>query len=112
MRKLLLALGLITLTSSANAAVIAYTWEENGDLLTQYSGTLDLSGMSQFQSRTQSTNNTFQPFRTIFFRLNDYVGYSPATVSNTGPGALSPTRIGTTASSVPFVGFGDQFGYA
>ena len=111
MRKLLAGLILSLFATTGHAAVIAYTWEENGDLLTQYTGSLDLAGLSSSQGRTQVDQFLIRPDRAFYFNMFDYVGYFDASHSITGPGSTIPGGLSTVSTSFFHTQQGDQFGY-
>ncbi len=111
MHKLLLGIVMSLLASASHAAVIAHTWEENGDLLTQYSGSLDVTGLTFAQSRTQVPLSLIRPNRAFYFNMFDYNGYLDANHSITGPGATIPNGLSSIATSFIHTRQGDQFGY-
>lgn len=111
MKTVFTALGLSLLASTSHGAVVAYTWEEGGDLKTEYSGSLDLSGLTYAQGLTQVNYRRFQPNRNFYWNMDDYQGHFDATVSVTG--GASSTVLGNPSPSV--IGhttyYGDVFGY-
>ncbi len=111
MHKLLLILFLSLLAPASQAAVVAYTWEENGDLLTQYSGSLDVTGLSFAQGRTQVDLSIIRPDRAFYFNMFDYNGYFDASHTITGPGATIANGLSSISTNFSHTRQGDQFGY-
>jgi hypothetical protein len=97
--------------TASQGAVIVYTWEEGGNLVTEYSGSLDLSGLSYAQGLTQVDYRLFQPDRNFYWNMDDYQGHWNASVSVTGGASStvlanpSPSVIGHTTY------YGSVFGY-
>lgn len=111
MRKLLIGLFLSLFATAGQAAVVAYTWEEDGNLLTQYSGSLDVSGLTVAQGRTQVDQSLIRPNRAFYFNMFDYDGYFDASHSITGPGATISGGLSTVSMNFFHTRQGDQFGY-
>ena len=111
MRKLLLGLIISFFASTSQAAVVAYTWEENGDLLTEYSGTLNVSGLTFAQGRTPVSQSLIRPDRAFYFNMFDYLGYFNAAHSITGPGATLANGLSPLSTNFFHTRQGDQFGY-
>ena len=99
------------LAGTASAAVVAYTWEENGNIRTEYSGSLDLSGITYAQGRTQVNYATFRGNTTRYFNMFDYKGYWDATMTTSGPGAAGPLSVSSSTTTFNHTRYGDQFGY-
>lgn len=66
MKKLVLSGVFAAMASASHGAVIAYTWEEGGNLVTEYSGSLDLSGLTYAQGLTEVNYRLFQPDRNFY----------------------------------------------
>ncbi|MEM7525913.1 MAG: VPLPA-CTERM sorting domain-containing protein, partial [Pseudomonadota bacterium] len=77
----------------------------------EYSGSLDVSGLSFAQGRTQVSLSLIRPDRSFYFNMFDYLGYFDASVSVTGPGAAGPLSLGASSASFTHTRYGDQFGY-
>ena len=105
MKKLAFAGALALSVTSADAAVTAYTWEEDGDVKSVWSGTLNLSGLSIVQTTSGfGTQSSIQASRTYFLNTYDaYVAFSGASSSVTRLGSNDTTYTGTFS--------GDAFGY-
>ncbi|MEL0437864.1 VPLPA-CTERM sorting domain-containing protein [Phycobacter sp. K97] len=110
MKTLVLSGLLAALASASQSAVIAYTWEDGGDLKTEYSGSLDLSGLSFAQGLTKVNSRQFLPNRNFYFNMNNYQGHFDAAVSVTG--GASSTVLSSSSSAVGHTSYyGDVFGY-
>ncbi len=110
MKPLLLSASLLAIASSAQSAVVAYTWEENGNLETVYSGSLDLSGLTYAQGLTQLDLAYIYPVRTFYFNMFDYQGHWDANFSITGPSGAQP-NLSPVTTFFNHTRFGDSFGY-
>lgn len=113
MKCLLLSASLLAFASSAQSAVVAYTWEEDGDVVTQYSGTLDLSGLTfvTSQGRTQVDHFQIRSNRSFYFNMFDYDPYFGASISTEVNGVPGGEVLGTGGSVFHTTRYGDQIGY-
>ena len=104
------------LASASQGAVVAYTWEEGGDLVTQYSGSLDLSGLTYAQGLTNVNYRRLQPNRNFYWNMNNYQGHFDARISVTGGASStvlanpSPSVIGHTTYYGSVFGYGNTSG--
>ncbi|EBA16426.1 arginyl-tRNA-protein transferase [Roseobacter sp. SK209-2-6] len=104
------------LASASHGAVIAYTWEEGGNLVTEYSGSLDLSGLTFAQGLTNVNYRRFQPNRNFYWNMDDYQGHFDASISVTGGASStvlanpSPSVIGHTTYYGSVFGYGNTSG--
>ena len=105
MFRFLIAAILIALATVSNAGVVAYTWEENGDLKSSWSGTLDLTGLSLYEEVTGKREHTFlKSSRSYFFNLgSEYNSYRKADTNVRYLGSFKTGFQGTFE--------GDAFGY-
>lgn len=111
MKSFLLGAALSVIASISHAAVVAYTWEESGDLKTEYSGSLDLSGLTFVQGLTEVNYRRFQPNRNFYWNMDDYQGHFDATISVTG-GATSTVLGNPSPSQIAHTTYyGSVFGY-
>jgi opacity protein-like surface antigen len=113
MKKLLLSASLIAFASSAHSAVVAYTWEEDGNVITEYSGSLDLSGLYYVSSQGRSVVDQFmiRSNRSFYFNMFDYDPYSGAAISTEVNGIPGGEVLGTGGDVLHTTRYGDQLGY-
>lgn len=107
MKKLLAALALSLCASASNAAIHAYTWEENGNVLSSWSGTLDVSNLAgPALVGTFTDRALIEGDRTYFFNVQaTYVFYSGLVPNFT---RLAPAN---TTGQVLGTRTGDSLGY-
>ena len=113
MKKFLFSALFMAVASASQGAVIAYTWEEGGDVKTEYSGSLNLTGLSYVtaQGRSQYDYLSIQSNRSMFFNLTDYDPYFGASIVATVSGVNNGEVLGTGAWITQTSRFGSQFGY-
>lgn len=109
MKKVLMAFALLVVSSAANAGVIVYTWEDGSDLVSEYSGTLNLSGLSFAQGSTAISHRLLRPSRNFYFNMDDYIGYFNASVSVVG--GISSTALSAVGNLSSSSFYGDAFGF-
>ncbi|GEA09826.1 hypothetical protein [Alteromonas sp. KUL49] len=109
MKKVLIAFALLVVSSAANAGVIVYTWEDGNNLVSEYSGTLNLNGLSFAQGSTAISHRLLRPSRNFYFNMDDYIGYFNASVSVVG--GISSTALSAVGNLASTSYYGDAFGF-
>lgn len=113
MKRMLLSASLLAFATSAQSAVIAYSWEEDGNVVTEYSGSLDLTGLTYVtgQGRTEVDQFMIRSNRSFYFNMFDYDPYFGASISTTVNGVPGGEVLGTGGSVAHTTRYGDQLGY-
>ena len=109
MKKVLMAFALLIISNATNAGVIVYTWEDGNDLVSEYSGTLNLTGLSFAQGSTAINYRLLRPSRNFYFNMDDYIGYFNASVSVVG--GISSTALSAVGNLTSTSYYGDAFGF-